>query len=268
MSTEAPTRAGRARKRRGRVFVVDLRDRHRGARRRGTRRGRRERRAGAAGDVGAGRSRLRRSRHPGPASSSPRRSRSTRSMPSQVTVTPETPFTVDTSGRSVGVRFGLPLYDDTEYTVAFDDVQGLGGGPPVDDHRDLPHPGGSRCSCCSAPRAATRSSAPTSAAKRPCRCSATTTSRTSGRPRATSSCRCAPTTRRSSSSPIWTAAPSGRCRSPATGTSRTCRARIAANSSATRSRMPISTRPADSRAHCSPRRSRRAKRMPSRPRSS
>ncbi|MGZ8805396.1 MAG: hypothetical protein ACXWZG_08865, partial [Microbacterium sp.] len=35
------------------------------------------------------------------------------------------------SGRSVGVRFGLPLYDDTEYTVTFSDVQGLGGGPPV-----------------------------------------------------------------------------------------------------------------------------------------
>lgn len=47
----------------------------------------------------------------------------------QVTVTPETPFTVDTSGRSVGVRFGLPLWDDTQYTVTIDDVQGAGGGP-------------------------------------------------------------------------------------------------------------------------------------------
>jgi hypothetical protein len=47
----------------------------------------------------------------------------------QVTVTPATPFTVDTSGRSVGVRFTLPLFDDTEYTVTFADVQGLGGGP-------------------------------------------------------------------------------------------------------------------------------------------
>lgn len=49
--------------------------------------------------------------------------------PSQVTITPETPFEVDTSGRSVGVRFTLPLWDDTEYTVAIDDVASLGGGP-------------------------------------------------------------------------------------------------------------------------------------------
>lgn len=49
--------------------------------------------------------------------------------PSQVTVTPETPFEVDTSGRSVGVRFTLPLWDDTEYTVEIDDVASLGGGP-------------------------------------------------------------------------------------------------------------------------------------------
>jgi hypothetical protein len=48
---------------------------------------------------------------------------------SQVTVTPASPFTVDTSGRSVGVRFTLPLVDDSEYTVTFADVQGLGGGP-------------------------------------------------------------------------------------------------------------------------------------------
>ena len=50
---------------------------------------------------------------------------------SQVTVTPAAPFSVDTSGRSVGVRFGLTLHDDTEYTVRFEDVRGLGGGPPV-----------------------------------------------------------------------------------------------------------------------------------------
>ena len=49
--------------------------------------------------------------------------------PSQVTITPETPFEVDTSGRSVGVRFTLPLWDDTEYTVTVDDVASLGGGP-------------------------------------------------------------------------------------------------------------------------------------------
>ncbi|MEV8267659.1 hypothetical protein [Microbacterium sp. NPDC076911] len=49
--------------------------------------------------------------------------------PSQVTVSPATPFAVDTSGRSVGVRFTLPLWDDTEYTVTIDDVESLGGGP-------------------------------------------------------------------------------------------------------------------------------------------
>jgi hypothetical protein len=49
--------------------------------------------------------------------------------PSQVTITPATPFEVDTSGRSIGVRFTLPLWDDTEYTVELDDVASLGGGP-------------------------------------------------------------------------------------------------------------------------------------------
>lgn len=49
--------------------------------------------------------------------------------PSQVTITPATPFAVDTSGRSVGVRFTLPLWDDTEYTVTIDGVASLGGGP-------------------------------------------------------------------------------------------------------------------------------------------
>lgn len=48
--------------------------------------------------------------------------------PAQVTVTPQTGFTVDTSGRSVGVRFALPLWDDTEYTVTIEGVTGLGGG--------------------------------------------------------------------------------------------------------------------------------------------
>ncbi len=38
------------------------------------------------------------------------------------------PFTVDTSGRSVGVRFGHPLWDDTEYTVTIADLRGTGGG--------------------------------------------------------------------------------------------------------------------------------------------
>lgn len=48
--------------------------------------------------------------------------------PAQVTVSPATPFTVDTSGRSVGIRFALPLWDDTEYTVTVADVTGVGGG--------------------------------------------------------------------------------------------------------------------------------------------
>ncbi|KAA9108415.1 hypothetical protein [Microbacterium rhizomatis] len=48
---------------------------------------------------------------------------------SQVTVTPATPFTVDTSGRSVGVRFVLPLHDATDYTVTIAGLKGVGGGP-------------------------------------------------------------------------------------------------------------------------------------------
>ncbi|WP_417564036.1 hypothetical protein [Microbacterium sp.] len=47
----------------------------------------------------------------------------------QVTVSPAADFTVDTSGRGMGVRFTLPLHDDTEYTVRFTGVTGLGGGP-------------------------------------------------------------------------------------------------------------------------------------------
>ncbi|MBN9177437.1 MAG: hypothetical protein J0I43_08750 [Microbacterium sp.] len=47
--------------------------------------------------------------------------------PDQVTVTPAAAFTVDTSGRSVGVRFALPLWDDTAYTVTIRDVAGAGG---------------------------------------------------------------------------------------------------------------------------------------------
>jgi hypothetical protein len=48
---------------------------------------------------------------------------------SQVTVEPATPFAVDTSGRSVGVRFAQVLRDDTEYTVTIDGLTGIGGGP-------------------------------------------------------------------------------------------------------------------------------------------
>ena len=49
--------------------------------------------------------------------------------PSQVTVSPETPIAIDTSGRSVGIRFALPLWEDTEYTVRVENVRGVGGGP-------------------------------------------------------------------------------------------------------------------------------------------
>ena len=48
---------------------------------------------------------------------------------SQVEVDPATPFTVDTSGRSVGVRFTLPLRDDTDYRITVNGVSGLGAGP-------------------------------------------------------------------------------------------------------------------------------------------
>ncbi|WP_434812278.1 hypothetical protein [Microbacterium sp. bgisy189] len=48
--------------------------------------------------------------------------------PEQVTVTPETAFTVDTSGRSIGIRFALPLWDATDYTIRIDGVEGVGGG--------------------------------------------------------------------------------------------------------------------------------------------
>lgn len=128
MSTDAPTRAGRARKRRGRAFVgafaivvavlvaVGL--------------------AGAAASVAQG-PRVTNVQVDPAAAAAASGSRlivtTTQSLADvdagQVTVEPQTPFSVDTSGRSVGVRFTLPLFDDTEYTVTFSDVQGLGGGP-------------------------------------------------------------------------------------------------------------------------------------------
>lgn len=49
--------------------------------------------------------------------------------PAQVTVSPAAPFTVDTSGRSVGIRFTQPLWDDTSYTVTIAGLVGVGGGP-------------------------------------------------------------------------------------------------------------------------------------------
>lgn len=49
--------------------------------------------------------------------------------PDQVTVEPAADFTVDTSGRSLGIRFALPLWDGTDYTVTISGVSGVGGGP-------------------------------------------------------------------------------------------------------------------------------------------
>ncbi|WP_235038210.1 hypothetical protein [Microbacterium sp. 18062] len=44
----------------------------------------------------------------------------------QVTVTPAAEVSVETSGRSVGIRFALPLRDDTDYTVTVEGVTGVG----------------------------------------------------------------------------------------------------------------------------------------------
>lgn len=52
--------------------------------------------------------------------------------PAQVTVEPAVPFTVDAAGRSIGIRFTVPLDDSTEYTVSVADVSGSGGGPSAD----------------------------------------------------------------------------------------------------------------------------------------
>lgn len=49
--------------------------------------------------------------------------------PEQITVTPAAAFTVETAGRNVGIRFVLPLWDDTDYTIRIDDLAGVGGGP-------------------------------------------------------------------------------------------------------------------------------------------
>lgn len=45
----------------------------------------------------------------------------------QVSVEPSVPFTVDAAGRSVGIRFTVPLNDDTEYTVSVAGVTSSGG---------------------------------------------------------------------------------------------------------------------------------------------
>jgi len=130
MSTDEPTRRGRARKRRGRAFIgtfavvvavigaLGL--------------------AGAAAGVAQGPrvSSVQVDPAAAAAASGARLIVTTSQSlddvdESQVTVSPAAPFSVDTSGRSVGVRFGIPLFDDTEYTVRFQDVRGLGGGPSV-----------------------------------------------------------------------------------------------------------------------------------------
>jgi hypothetical protein len=50
----------------------------------------------------------------------------------QVTVTPAVPFTVDAAGRSIGIRFTLPLNDETKYTVSVKGAAAAGGGPTAD----------------------------------------------------------------------------------------------------------------------------------------
>lgn len=52
--------------------------------------------------------------------------------PEQITVEPAVPFTVDASGRGIGIRFTVPLDDSTDYTVRVADVTGVGGGPSTD----------------------------------------------------------------------------------------------------------------------------------------
>ena len=50
----------------------------------------------------------------------------------QVTVEPAVPFTVDATGRSVGVRFTAPLDDSTTYEVTVAGATAVGGGPSSD----------------------------------------------------------------------------------------------------------------------------------------
>lgn len=61
--------------------------------------------------------------------------------PEQVTVTPAADFTVDTSGRSIGIRFALPLWDETDYAVTVTDVTGIGGGPAATIEESFTTPG-------------------------------------------------------------------------------------------------------------------------------
>jgi len=48
---------------------------------------------------------------------------------SQVKVEPAVPFTVDASGRGIGIRFTVPLDDATKYKITVADVESAGGGP-------------------------------------------------------------------------------------------------------------------------------------------
>lgn len=50
--------------------------------------------------------------------------------PEQVTITPATPFTVDTGGRDIGIRFTVPLDSDTEYTLEVEGVESPGSSRP------------------------------------------------------------------------------------------------------------------------------------------
>ncbi|MFD6816131.1 hypothetical protein ACFWCH_04415 [Microbacterium sp. NPDC060132] len=50
----------------------------------------------------------------------------------QVSVEPVVPFTVDAAGRGIGVRFTVPLDDDTTYTVTVSDAVGASGGPSAE----------------------------------------------------------------------------------------------------------------------------------------
>ncbi|SJN17235.1 hypothetical protein FM104_01305 [Microbacterium esteraromaticum] len=52
--------------------------------------------------------------------------------PAQVSVDPAVPFTVDASGRSIGIRFTVPLDDDTKYRVSVAGATASGGGPQSD----------------------------------------------------------------------------------------------------------------------------------------
>ncbi|WP_084037881.1 hypothetical protein [Demequina sp. NBRC 110053] len=62
--------------------------------------------------------------------------------PSQVTIEPTTAFTVDTAGRTVGVRLVEALAHDTEYTITVDRVVAVGGGPPATFSTSLRTPPG------------------------------------------------------------------------------------------------------------------------------